>query len=156
MVLDPLFERPEWSGLICAQSLRAFLNARAGNRNWKRSQSQMNTPSSVQPSSEPTPSRTRPRSLITYCLERDTLLFSLKMALVVGTLLAAINHGQALLTGHFTPGELLPVCLTYCVPFAVSMYSQVQGKRQRDLSSTERSVPNEQPELETTQHEQLE
>ena len=116
----------------------------------------MNTPSSIQPSSKPTPSHTRPRSLITYCLERDTLLFSLKMALVVGTLLAAINHGQALLTGHFTLGELLPACLTYCVPFAVSMYSQVQGKRQRDLSLTELTVLNERGEIETTQHEKLE
>ena len=94
--------------------------------------------------------------MIIYCLERDTLLFSLKMALVVGTLLAAINHGQALLTGHFTLGELLPVCLTYCVPFTVSMYSQVQGKRQRDLSLTEPSVPDERRKLETAQHGQLE
>jgi hypothetical protein len=116
----------------------------------------MNTPSSIQPSSESTPSRTRPRSLIAYCLERDTLLFSLKMALVVGTLLAVINHGRALLTGHFTPGELFPVCLTYCVPFAVSMYSQVQGKRQRDLSPTESHVSSEQREFETAQYEQLE
>ena len=94
--------------------------------------------------------------MITYCLERDTLLFSLKMALVVGTLLAVINHGQAIFTGRFTPGELLPVCLTYCVPFTVSVYSQVQGKRQRDLSLTERSVHNERRELETVQQEQLE
>jgi len=36
------------------------------------------------------------RPLIVYCLERPTLLFSLKMALVVGTLLAVINHGQAI------------------------------------------------------------
>jgi len=101
-------------------------------------------------------SRICPRSLITYCLERDTLLFSLKMALVVGTLLAVINHGHALLTGHFTPGELLPICLTYCVPFTVSMYSQVQAKRQRDLSLTKRSVPDERREIETVQREQLE
>jgi hypothetical protein len=116
----------------------------------------MHTPSSIQPSSKPAPSRTRPRSLIAYCLERDTLLFSLKMALVVGTLLAVINHGQALLTGHFTPGELLPLCLTYCVPFAVAMYCQVQGKRQRDLAPKELHVPNEQQEIETAQHEWLE
>ena len=101
----------------------------------------MDTPSSIQPSSKPSQSRTRPSSLTAYCLERDTLLFSLKMALVVGTLLAVINHGQALLTGHFTPGELLPLCLTYCVPFAVTMYSQVQGKRQRDLAPKEPHVP---------------
>ncbi len=116
----------------------------------------MNRPSSIPSSSKPAPSHTRPRSLIAYCLERDTLLFSLKMALVVGTLLAVINHGQALLTGHFAPGELLPLCLTYCVPFAVAMYSQVQGKRQRDLAPTEPHVPSEQHELETVQHERLE
>src|SRR5712692_891188 len=110
----------------------------------------------IPPSSESTPSRTRPRSLTAYCLERDTLLFSLKMALVVGTLLAVINHGQALLTGHFTPGELLPLCLTYCVPFAVAMYSQIQGKPQRDLAPKEPHVPHEQQELETAQHEWLE
>ncbi len=116
----------------------------------------MHTPSSIQPSSKLSRSRPRPRSLTAYCLERDTLLFSLKMALVVGTLLAVINHGQALLTGHFAPGELLPFCLTYCVPFAVAMYSQVQGKRQRDLAPTEPHVPHEQQELETAQHEWLE
>ena len=116
----------------------------------------MNRPSSIPSSSKPAQSRTRPSSLIAYCLERDTLLFSVKMALVVGTLLAVINHGQALLTGHFTPGELLPLCLTYCVPFAVAMYSQVQGKRQRDLAPTEPHIPNEQQELETVQHERLE
>jgi|GEM_PF-2463649 len=71
-------------------------------------------------------------SLLTYCLERDTLYFSLKMALMVGTLLALINHGYALLTGHVTSGDLWSILLTYCVPFAVAMYSQVQGKRQRD------------------------
>jgi hypothetical protein len=104
----------------------------------------MYTPSSKPLSSEPTPSRPMPRSLIAYCLERDTSLFSLKMALPIGTLLAAINHGQALLSGHFTAGELLPLCLTYCVPFAVAMYSQAQGKRQRDLSTSERVGTNEQ------------
>ncbi len=74
-------------------------------------------------------------SLLAYCLEWETVRFSLKMALVVGTLLAIINHGYALLTGHFMLGEVWSVLLTYCVPFAVSMYSQVQGKRQRDLAN---------------------
>jgi hypothetical protein len=78
------------------------------------------------------------------------------MALLIGTLLAAINHGQALLTGHFTVGELLPLCLTYCVPCAVAMYSQAQGKRQRDLSTRELVVTNEQRAIETSQREQLE
>lgn len=77
------------------------------------------------------------RSLLAYCLERNMLVFSIKMALVVGTLLALINHGQALLTGHFTPDHLLPLLFTYLVPFTVAMSSQIQGKRQRDRSPRE-------------------
>lgn len=72
------------------------------------------------------------QSLLAYCLERATLFFSVKTALIVGTILAIINHGYALVTGHFTTGEIYPLLLTYCVPFTVSMISQVQGKRQRD------------------------
>ncbi len=70
--------------------------------------------------------------VLAYCLEPATLRFSFKTALIVGTILAIINHGYALLTGHFTFGEIFPLLLTYCVPFIVSLYSQVQGKRQRD------------------------
>jgi hypothetical protein len=90
------------------------------------------------------------RPLIAYCLERPTLLFSLKMALVVGTLLAVINHGQAIVTGHFTSDRLLPLLLTYCVPFAVAMYSQIQGKRQRDRLQAEISAAAMQVAMETT------
>ena len=72
------------------------------------------------------------RPLIAYCLERATLIFSIKMALIVGTILALINHGQAMFTGHFTFDQLVPLLITYCVPFTVSMYSQVQVKRERD------------------------
>jgi hypothetical protein len=72
------------------------------------------------------------RSLISYCLERATLLFAIKLALIVGTILALINHGQAIFTGHLTYDQLIPMLITYCVPFSVSMYSQVQGKRERD------------------------
>lgn len=74
-------------------------------------------------------------SLLAYCLEHETLRFSFKMALVIGTILAVINHGYALFTGHLTSVELWSIVLTYCVPFAVAMYSQVQGKRQRDRIS---------------------
>jgi hypothetical protein len=84
------------------------------------------------PTVECTNKRESQRALIAYCLDRATLLFSIKMALIVGTLLAVINHGQAIVTGHFTSDRLLPMLLTYCVPFSVAMYSHIQGKRQRD------------------------
>lgn len=72
------------------------------------------------------------RIIITYGLERDTLIRSLKTALVVGSILGLINHGLALLTGHFTLDQLAPLLLTYLVPLLVTTYGQIQGKRQRD------------------------
>ena len=67
-----------------------------------------------------------------YCLERDTLLRSSRTALVVGTVLALINHGQEMLDGQLSPRWIIPMLVTYLVPFAVATYGQVQGKRQRD------------------------
>ena len=72
------------------------------------------------------------RLLVSYCLERDTLLRSIKTALVVGTILALINHGQQFLSGSFSPSWVVPMLITYIVPFTVATYGQVQGKRQRD------------------------
>jgi hypothetical protein len=93
------------------------------------------------------------RPLIAYCLERATLLFSIKMALIVGTILAMINHGQAMFTGHFTFDQLIPILITYCVPFTVSMYSQVQGKRERDRLYAGAIAPTKQSETEATHRE---
>ena len=71
-------------------------------------------------------------TIIAYSLERDTIVRSLKAALVIGTILGLINHGQALVSGHFTRSELGPLLITYLIPFCVTTYGQVQGKRQRD------------------------
>ncbi len=78
------------------------------------------------------PAREHLRTILAYCTERDTLVRSIKTALVVGTILAIINHGQELLTGHFSPQWVIPMLITYLVPFSVATYGQVQGKRQRD------------------------
>ncbi|GAC1394352.1 MAG: hypothetical protein NVS4B11_11100 [Ktedonobacteraceae bacterium] len=85
-------------------------------------------------SSSSSPEKGFPHSLLTYCLERDTVQRSIKTALVVGTILGLINHGQALFSGKFTLDQLIPTLVTYLVPFSVAMYGQVQGKRQRDHS----------------------
>lgn len=104
----------------------------------------MDTQPAVQPQSVDAPSspasraQTGWRALLTYIFERDTILRSIKTALVVGSILALINHGQALLSGHFAPDWVIPMLITYLVPFSVATYGQVQGKRQRDRL---RSVP---------------
>lgn len=54
-------------------------------------------------------------------------------ALVVGTVLTAINHGDTILLGHFPP--FLKVGLTYCVPYCVTTWGAVTGK----IAQAERS-----------------
>ncbi len=43
--------------------------------------------------------------------------------------------------------------LTYCVPFAVAMYSQIQGKRQRDRLQAEISAAAMQTVMKPTDDE---
>lgn len=90
------------------------------------------------------------RSLLSYCLERSTLLFATKLALIVGTILALINHGQALFTGHLGFDQLIPMLVTYCVPYTVSMFSQAQGKRARDRLYAEVIAATRQASTEAT------
>jgi hypothetical protein len=71
-------------------------------------------------------------SYLACCLERDTLLRASRTALVVGTILAVINHGQEMLGGHLAPSWVIPMLVSYLVPLSVATYSQAQGKRQRD------------------------
>jgi len=50
---------------------------------------------------------------------------SLLYAVVVGAMLIAINHGDALWRGEVTPGRLWRMALTVLVPYAVSTLSSV-------------------------------
>ncbi len=56
----------------------------------------------------------------------EIMLRSAKVALVVGTLLAAINHGDAILAGELGMERALKIGLTYLVPYAVASWSAVQ------------------------------
>ena len=59
---------------------------------------------------------------------------AVRVALVVGTVLIAINHGDELLRGEFMPGRWFRMVLTVLVPYCVSTYSSVSALRQRDSS----------------------
>ncbi|MGM0562927.1 MAG: nitrate/nitrite transporter NrtS [Pseudomonadota bacterium] len=56
---------------------------------------------------------------------------SLRVSLLIGTLLVAINQGQHILAGDWSAGLWLRIILTYCVPYGVSTYAAVQAIRQR-------------------------
>lgn len=72
------------------------------------------------------------RGIVAYCLERDTLVHSARTALLVGTILALINHGADMVAGQLSARWIVPMLITYLVPFSVATYGQVHGKRQRD------------------------
>jgi hypothetical protein len=57
--------------------------------------------------------------------ERAVVLRACKFALVVGAVLIAINHGDALLAGDVSAGRLLKMGLTVLVPYVVSTLSSV-------------------------------
>lgn len=56
---------------------------------------------------------------------------SCKVALVVGTVLVAINHGDHLLAGRLAALDWLKIGLTYCVPYCVATYSATSALRAR-------------------------
>ena len=54
---------------------------------------------------------------------------ALKYALVVGAVLIAINHGDAILHGEVTTDRWLRMVLTVVVPYVVSTLSSVEALR---------------------------
>lgn len=64
-------------------------------------------------------------------LHRPMLVKALRVALVVGTLLALINQGDLLFAGQLTPGVALKLGLTYLVPFGVSVFAVLANSRSR-------------------------
>ncbi|MEM8776741.1 MAG: nitrate/nitrite transporter NrtS [Pseudomonadota bacterium] len=62
-------------------------------------------------------------------LERETVIRSLKVALIVGTALNLINQGDTLLNNE--DFNLFKCLLTYAVPYCVATYGTVAALRSR-------------------------
>jgi hypothetical protein len=61
--------------------------------------------------------------------EASVVWRALKMMVIVGCILAAINHGDALITGGMTGAAWMKIALTFAVPYCVSTISSVQALR---------------------------
>lgn len=69
------------------------------------------------------------RCLLHALFSRRLLRVSVPTAIVVGTVLTAINQGTVLADGNF-PAELgWKIPLTYCVPFLVSSWGALRVSR---------------------------
>lgn len=65
----------------------------------------------------------------------------LMYAVIVGAILIAINHGDALLRGEFSVGRALKMALTVTVPYVVSTLSSVGAIRAQQVpQDAERSA----------------
>jgi len=67
------------------------------------------------------------QGFFSLAFSRQVLTRSIKVAFIVGTLLAFINHGDKILTMTLTIKSILQIFLTYLVPFAVSTWSAVKA-----------------------------
>ena len=66
----------------------------------------------------------------------DVILRALKMASIVGVVLAIINHGDHILLGTMTVTNWIKVLITFCVPFCVSTISSVLAiRREQNISN---------------------
>ncbi len=62
---------------------------------------------------------------------------ALGYAVVVGSILIAINHGDAILASELTPARWWKMGLTVLVPYAVSTLSSVSAVRQASGSGAQ-------------------
>ena len=66
----------------------------------------------------------------------DVILRALKMASIVGIVLAIINHGDHILLGTMTVTNWIKVLITFCVPFCVSTISSLLAiRREQNISN---------------------
>ena len=66
---------------------------------------------------------------IALATSRSVVQRATVVALVVGSILVIINHGDAIVRGDLSAGRLLRIALTIAVPYCVSTYSSVSALR---------------------------
>ena len=73
--------------------------------------------------------------MIEIVTRTDVIIRALKMASIVGIVLAIINHGDHILLGTMTATNWIKVIITFCVPFCVSTISSVLAiRREQNIS----------------------
>jgi hypothetical protein len=67
-------------------------------------------------------------------LEAPVRKRALKVALIVGSILAVINHGDVVLAGTATATVWIKVVLTFVVPYCVATFASVQAMREKQAN----------------------
>ncbi|MEJ2089699.1 MAG: nitrate/nitrite transporter NrtS [Gammaproteobacteria bacterium] len=65
----------------------------------------------------------------TLATRRDVVVRAAKTSVLVGVILVAINHGDALVEGELNLVRLAKIVLTFAVPYCVSTYASVAAMK---------------------------
>jgi len=76
------------------------------------------------------------QGFFSLALSQDVAIRAIKVALVVGTVLAFINHGDKILTMTLTGKSVFQILLTYLVPYTVSTWSGVRSREANSSKNT--------------------
>ena len=69
-------------------------------------------------------------------LRKDVAFRAFKIALIVGVILAGINHGDHIIKGEMTGNNWIKIMITFCVPYCVSSFSSVMAiKKEQNIST---------------------
>ena len=71
-------------------------------------------------------------SFLSVAFRADIVRRSARVAFVVGTLLALINHGDKLLRGALDSEAAAKILLSYLVPYCVSTWASVRSAQAGD------------------------
>ncbi len=70
-----------------------------------------------------------------HARQRVCVLRSIKVALIVGTILAVVNHCDAIFSRTFTTTTVVQIGVTYLVPFCVATFGAAMQARHIELNS---------------------
>jgi hypothetical protein len=86
------------------------------------------------------------KAFLAVSLQRDTVLTSAKVALVVGSVLALINYGDRIFVRHdMRLLDWTKLLVSYCVPFCVATYGAARYALRQSRSEMEEDSGDARP-----------
>lgn len=73
------------------------------------------------------------KHFIRHAKRKHNIGRAIKVGLVVGTILAAINHYDMFLVGEYSITRFIQIGVTYLVPFSVNLHGSAMSGRHHEL-----------------------
>ena len=83
-------------------------------------------------------------SFINLATTAQVVKTAIRISLIVGSILALINHGEGIVNLSLSTHNIIQILLTYLVPYGVSTYSGVKAL-QSQQSQPNRTTSNDVP-----------